>query len=218
MKGNLFRALLFLAGLGVVPRLVWGKNLADEPVELFQEDLILDKESIEDAIVNTQNLLVLFYDKEDSRMERTSQNIRNAIALLKTSEIDVGFAKFAAPVTPKIEKAYHVYNFPKLVLFSDGKRYPLEQAPYPRQIEAFVKRVVRESQRTVSYKLKDKDTFGNLLEKEGTVVLYCGFGLQDPEFSIFEGVARDAKHVYVYSFDEKICRWVYLRHQGIESQ
>ena len=50
------------------------------------------------------------------------------------------------------------------------------------------------------------------------MVLYCGQGLQDPEFHLFEGVARDAKHIYVYSFDEKICRWIHLRHLGLETR
>ena len=90
--------------------------------------------------------------------------------------------------------------------------------PYPKQIEAFIKRLLREKDKTISYKLRDKDMFGKLIEREGTIVVYCGHGKKDPEFDIYEGVARDAKQIYVFSFDEKICRWINLRHMGLESK
>lgn len=193
-----------------------GQQENDFPEEIMSEDIELNRDNLESMIAEKHLLLVFFFDRQDSRMEKTTSNIRKAVTNLRNSGLEVEFGTFEAPITPRIEKTYHVYKFPKLLVFLGGKRYPMSAPPYPRQIEAFVKRLVREQDKTISYKLKDKDMFGKLIDREGTLVVYCGASRKDAEFDVFEAVARDAKQIYVYCFDQKICRWIHLRHMGLE--
>lgn len=165
----------------------------DFPQEVVSEDLVLTRDNLEEYIKNTPILLTFFFDRQDSRMEKVTGNVRKAVAELRKSGIKIQFGTFEAPLTPRIEKTYHVYKMPKIIVFMEGNRYPMGAPPYPRQIIAFVKRLIRESEKTISYKLKDKSMFGTLIEREGTLVVYCGKNKKDPEFDVYEGVARDAK-------------------------
>jgi hypothetical protein len=151
-------------------------------------------------------------------MEKVTTNVRKAVTALKKQGYEIEFGTFEAPLTPRVEKTYHVYKMPKIIVFMEGNRHPMSAPPYPAQIKAFVKRLVREADKTISYKLKDKTMFGTLIEREGTLVVYCGKGKKDPSFDVYEGVARDAKQIYVYSFNDEICRWIHLRHMGLESK
>lgn len=51
---------------------------------------------------------------------------------MKKEGIDLEFGTFEAPLTPKIEKKYHVYKFPKVIVFLNENRHPLEAPPYPK--------------------------------------------------------------------------------------
>lgn len=188
------------------------------PEEVVKEDMTINRDNIQSLIENTPLLMIFFYDRQDSRMEKTLVNVRTASANLQKDGIQMSLGLFEAPVTPKIETTYHVYQFPKLLVFLNGVRHPLEAPPYPKQIEAFVKRIVREQDQTISTRLRDKTMFGTYLETEGTLILYCGFSRKDSQFNTYETVAKDANQVYLHSFDQDMCRWIHLRYLGLENR
>ena len=151
-------------------------------------------------------------------MEKATANMRKAMQKLRKAGLEIKLGLFEAPITPRIEKTYHIYKFPKVIFFLERERHPMSAPPYPAQIVAFVKRRIRESEKTISVRLRDKEHFGKLIDHEGTVVVYCGLNKKEKYFDTFEGVSRDAKQIYLHSFDEKICRWIHLRHMGKESR
>jgi hypothetical protein len=104
----------------------------DFPKPLVTEDLILTRDNIEQLIEDTPLLVAFFYDRQDSRMEKATANIRKALSVLKKRGVEAVLGTFEAPLTPRVEKSYHVYKFPKLIVFLNGQRYPMSAPPYPK--------------------------------------------------------------------------------------
>ena len=187
-------------------------------VEITKKDLLyVIKES------RNQHLMVLFYDKSDSKFEFIESQVRKAIKQLTT--IREGFPEpmyirlgtYEAPLLPKFEKMFKIYKFPKLVLFIDEKPYRFKgRRLTATSVIAWYKRIERTLDESVSHRLWSDKHLGNLLYREGTVVVFCS-QLITPEFEIYDKTARDGRQIYTFSFDRKLCLKLHARHRGLEN-
>lgn len=161
-----------------------------------------------DGIAKSSGLnFVLFVDKMDGPGEKALIELTDAEE--KTRQAFPGASFTVGYLAQKLtdEQALYlkVMRSPLLRAYQGNGAYQNYDGRFLRlQVGAFLKRQLQLRSKKVSSLLQDQGHFGLVIHELDPVVIFCGKE-SDPEFSVFESIAKGSKYLYYHSFSQELC-------------